>query len=321
MELDEFEVIQRYFAGLTAPRRDIIRGIGDDAAVLDLPPDHELVAATDTLVAGVHFSEGAAPFDIGFKALAVNLSDMAAMAGEPKWATLALTLPRADAAWLEAFARGFADLAARHEVGLVGGDLTRGPLTVTVQILGVVPRGRALYRGTARPGDRIYVTGELGSAGLALAASGKAAIDGADIPAFCIERLHRPEPRVGIGRCLRGLASAAIDISDGLLGDLQHVVQSSGVGAEVELAKLPMCSTLRAVRDADARWRIALCAGDDYELCFTIPPGRGAELSRALEGVDPRVTEIGCITAGRGIHWILPDGSSYQPRASAYRHF
>lgn len=321
MPLDEFEVIRRFFAGLTRARADVVLGIGDDAAVLQLPPGQELVATTDTLVCGVHFAQDAAPFDTGFKALAVNLSDIAAMGAEPRWATLALTIPRADAGWLQAFTDGFRELADRHHVCLVGGNLAHGPLNITVQVLGCVPAGAAIRRGTAVPGDDIYVTGELGSAGLAFAASSGTGIDREDLPEACLERLRRPEPRVQAGMALRGLASAAIDISDGLSGDLGHVVSQSKVGAAVRLEDLPVCAALAALPDQDLRWKIALCAGDDYELCFAAPPARRDALMRAMQGIGQRVTRIGEITSDQRIRWLKADGSEYEPAAGSYRHF
>lgn len=321
MALGEFEIIQRYFAGLTRPRADVTLGIGDDAAVLQVPAGQELVASTDTLVSGVHFGEDALPFDIGFKALAVNLSDLAAMGAEPRWAMLALTIPRADPDWLQPFAEGFGMLANRHNVSLVGGNLAHGPLNVTVHILGCVPTGAAIRRGTAGPGDLIHVTGELGAAALALAAATGTGIDPQRVPTSCFERLRRPEPRVQAGLALRGSASAAIDISDGLCSDLGHVIRMSGNGAVVRLDALPGCIALGLVDDADERWRMALCAGDDYELCFTVPPARQDQLVRSMQAIGQSVTHIGEITAGTGIRWLRGDGTEYQPPSGGYRHF
>lgn len=319
--MDEFEVIRRYFAGLTCGRGDVVLGIGDDAAVLHLPAGQELVVTTDTLVYGVHFLPDAAAFDTGFKSLAVNLSDIAAMGAEPRWTTLALTLPHADPDWLRAFAEGFRKLADRHHVSLVGGNLAHGPLNITVQVLGCVPAGTAIRRDTAAPGDEIYVTGELGSAGLAFAASSGPDIDRNEVPEACFERLHRPEPRIEAGIGLRGIASAAIDISDGLAGDLGHLASQSGTGAEVRLESLPVCQALASMRDPDLRRRIALCAGDDYELCFTVPPGRRKELVRAMQEIGQRVTHIGEMTADKELRWLKEDGSVYLPPAGGYRHF
>ncbi|MGD8630613.1 MAG: thiamine-phosphate kinase, partial [Gammaproteobacteria bacterium] len=232
MSETEFDIIGRYFRRQPVKRKDVLTGIGDDAAVLHLPVDRELLLCIDTLVAGVHFPAGTPAAAIGHKALAVNLSDLAAMGAEAAWATLALTLPEPDPVWLEAFSGGFFALAGRHRVQLVGGDTTRGPLTVTVQAHGFAPQGQALRRTGARPGDRIYVTGTLGDAGLALHLRDAAAAE-------LRVRLDYPEPRLDAGSLLRGLASAVIDISDGLLADLGHLLEDKGLGASLQVDGLP----------------------------------------------------------------------------------
>ncbi|MBI2970546.1 MAG: thiamine-phosphate kinase [Gammaproteobacteria bacterium] len=320
MPLGDLELIEKFFKGLTASRSDVVIGIGDDAAVLAPPPGHELVVSADMLVAGVHFFEDAAPFDVGFKSLAVNLSDMAAMGAEPRWATLALSLPRADSVWLDAFSRGLAHLAGRFQVALVGGDLASGPLTVSVQILGVVPQGAALRRDRARPGDLVFVTGELGAAGFALEAL-KHGSDPRSIAPACLERLLRPLPRVAAGQRLRAVADAAIDVSDGLVSDLGHIVAASGVAAEVDLERIPLPLAMGPPPPDSDDWRIALATGDDYELCFTVSPGRADAVTSVLQGVGHPVTCIGRILAGDGIRWKLPDGSDLEAGWSGYRHF
>jgi thiamine-monophosphate kinase len=318
----EFALIQQYFQDLTATRTDVLRGIGDDAAVLAVPAGHELVVSTDTLVSGVHFPAVTQPADIGFKSLAVNLSDMAAMGAEPRWATLALTLPAATPDFLKGFCMGFAESAQPHNVALVGGDLTRGPLSITVQIMGTVPAGSALLRSGARPGDQIWVTGELGSAALGLAVlQGRHAGKGPDVEA-CVLRLNRPEPRVQAGVILRGVASAAIDISDGLLTDLNHLVCASGVGARVELAAIPMGAALSALPAAAERWRYALGGGDDYELCFAAPPSVADGIKAQLGNRNCTATRIGVITAEPGLVWIGSDGVAVDfSTAAGYQHF
>ncbi|MGD2111948.1 MAG: thiamine-phosphate kinase, partial [Gammaproteobacteria bacterium] len=228
----EFDIIRRYFMPRGAGRDDVIAGVGDDAAVLRVPAEHELVVCMDTLVGDVHFPQATAPNAIGHKALAVNLSDLAAMGAEPAWATLALTLPENDADWLEQFSRGFFALAERYNVQLIGGDITRGPLSVTVQAHGFVPGGKALRRAGARPGELVCVTGTLGDAALALRLADRA-------PALLRQRLDYPEPRVAAGIVLRDRASAVIDVSDGLLADLGHLLEADGLGAALRIGDLP----------------------------------------------------------------------------------
>jgi thiamine-monophosphate kinase len=320
MSETEFDIIRRYFTRQPVKRREVLAGIGDDAAVLQLPSGRELLVCIDTLVAGVHFPEGTPAAAIGHKALAVNLSDLAAMGAEAAWATLALTLPEPDPGWLEAFAGGFFALAERHGVQLVGGDTTRGPLTVSVQAHGFTPHGQALRRAGARTGDRIYVTGTLGDAGLALRLRGAAA---ADLRA----RLDYPEPRLQAGNQLRGLASAAIDISDGLLADLGHLLEDHGPGASLQIDALPRSGAfIAALQGMGAAttglyYELPLSAGDDYELCFTAPEHCCAEVERRLNALPCGCTAIGTIEAQPGIRCFRQDGSSYQPAGTGYLHF
>lgn len=316
MSAGEIEIIGRYFADLTPPRADVRLGIGDDAALLQPPPGCELAVSTDTLTSGVHFAADAAPADVGYKALAVNLSDLAAMGAEPRWALLALTLPSADEHWLQQFCAGLRELALQHSVALVGGDLGRGPLSITLQVIGSVPAGTALRRDGARAGDGIYVSGELGGAALALALRA-----GAGLTDALRRRLDRPTPRVACGSALRGVAHAAIDISDGLLADLGRLATASRVGAEIELARLPLCREVAALADERQRLRFALAGGDDYELCFCVAPERESQLATiaALCGVP--LTRIGAITAGTELNWRRADGSGYTPDTRGYLHF
>jgi thiamine-monophosphate kinase len=313
MPISEFDIIARYFTPASVGRDDVLVGVGDDGAVLEVPAGLVLVVSTDTLVRDVHFSDDYSPGDIGYKALAVNLSDLAAMAAQPAWATLALTLPRADEGWIADFARGFFDLAEAHGVALVGGDLTRGPLTITVCVYGFAPTGLSLRRSGACPGDEIFVTGTLGDAALCLA----------DLPsphrAYLETRLRRPTPRVAEGLSLRGLASAGIDLSDGLAADLGHLLIQSGCGATVYLERLPLSPALRAVDDPDRRRALALAGGDDYELCFTVPPEKRPMLESRWRGAP--MTSIGRIEARPGLRWISADGSAYHPPREGYRHF
>lgn len=295
MALGEFDLIRRYFTSLGVAE-GVALGVGDDGAVLDIPPGHQLVSVMDTLVAGVHFPEDTAPFDIGYRALAVNLSDLAAMGAEPRWFTLALTLPKADEAWLAGFAAGLRSLAERFGIALVGGDTTRGPLTITVQAEGLVPRGQVLKRSGARPGDGIYVTGTLGDAAAGLALhQGRLQADG-DTAAFLRSRFFRPEPRVQTGLALRGLATACIDVSDGLLQDLGHVLAASGVGAKLDVDRLPLSAALDVLPRQEAV-KLALSAGDDYELCFTRPDDRGPVLRTGAV-----ITRVGEIIQASGLY-------------------
>jgi len=323
--VSEFTLIERLQTRTALERADVRVGIGDDAAVLAVPGDHELVVSTDTLVEGVHFPRGTAAFDIGWKALAVNLSDLAAMAATPAWVSLALTLPACDDAWLDGFAAGFAALAREHGVALIGGDTTRGPLTVTLTVHGFVPQGMAVRRSGARPGDVALTTGTLGDAAGGLALLGtKPSRAGERHPAWCEEllaRLNRPTPRIAQGLALRGLASAAIDVSDGLVADLGHVCMASGVGAEVDLARLPASSALLGLFDEAERTALQLGGGDDYELCFTAAPEVAEGLIAELARLGGGVTRIGRIVEGRGVRVLDVDGREVVPPRRGYEHF
>lgn len=299
MSLGEFELIDRFFSRLGERRDDVVLGVGDDAALLHPPPGMELAFAADTIVEGVHFPADLPPEDIGYRVLAVNLSDMAAVGAEPAWALLALTLPRADQEWLRRFALGLHGLAREHGTAVVGGDTTSGPLSATVAIVGFVPAGQALRRAGARAGDEIWVSGTPGDAAAGLAAlCGK--LEGPPgVVAPLVERFRRPTPRVALGLVLRGVASACIDLSDGLIADLGKLCASSGVGASLESTGLPVSAAMRgATEPARARW-LALTGGDDYELLFTAPPGiDGASLGRSA-GVG--LTRIGVIESGAAL--------------------
>jgi thiamine-monophosphate kinase len=318
----EFDLIARIRAR-TAARRDVVLGIGDDAAVVRVAPGHQLVITTDTLVAGRHFPRATAPRDIGWKAIAVNLSDLAAMGAAPAWVTLALTLPRGDPVWLDAFIGGFMALAHRHGVALVGGDTTRGPLSITVTAHGLVPRGTALRRHGARAGDAIYVSGSLGDAAAGLRASrGGLATVTASVARALRMRLDRPEPRVALGLALRGIASAAIDLSDGLAQDLGHVLRASGVGGVVEVDALPTSRALRsAVASRAVRRRLQLAGGDDYELCFTVPAVREGRLAAIARRLRLPLTRIGTVLRTPGL--VLLDGRAFPVRLprTGYDHF
>src|ERR1700744_4872717 len=272
MALSEFALIDRYFRNCTPKRPDVRLGVGDDAALLDSPAGCDLVAAIDTLVDGVHFPHGCPAASVGHRVLAVNLSDLAAMGARPAWALLALTLPNSDESWLTEFAAGFSDLARAHDVALVGGDTTSGPLCASVQILGHVPRSQALLRSGGRPGALVFFSSTPGDAAAGLAVEQGRLKAPADVTTYLRKRFLFPTPRMALGKSLRGFASACIDVSDGLLGDVGKLAHASGCGVELSYGDLPLSEALvEAVGDERAR-ELALTGGDDYELCFTVSP-------------------------------------------------
>ena len=309
----EFDLIARIRARATS-RGDVVLGSGDDAALLQPPSGMQLAVAMDTLNAGVHFPPETAPADIGWKALAVNLSDLAAMGAAPAWCTLSLSLPDGDPGFVDGFVDGFLQLAAQHDVALVGGDTTRGPLSVCVTVHGFVEPGTALRRDGARVGDEVWVRGTLGDAVGALAQwqAGQA------IDAGLRVRLDRPTPRVALGRALRGIATACIDVSDGLLADLRHVCAASGVGALIDVDALPASDPLRACFGRERQRALEATGGDDYELCFTAPAWRRAAL---LEAAPESLSCIGRIVAGTGIAMSDATGGAWNGPVHGYQHF
>jgi thiamine-monophosphate kinase len=280
-----------------------------------------LVAAVDTIVAGRHFPHDSDARSIGHRALAVNLSDLAAMGATPAWATLALTLPRADAVWLEKFSAGFMNLADEHGVALVGGDTTAGPLTISVQILGHVPRGAALRRGGGRAGDLLAVTGTLGDAGagLAIATATHTSTRSAAAQEL-LQRFEYPVPRVKFGLAARGIASAAMDLSDGLVGDLPKLAAASGLAAHVDVGRLPLSSALCLTASPQQAREWALAAGDDYELLLAVPAPRYAELASAAARLNLKLTAIGELRPGKAVTWSL-NGQEFAAPAQGYDHF
>jgi thiamine-monophosphate kinase len=319
--MDEFELIQRYFSRLGSARADVLLGVGDDAAILRVPDDADLAAAVDTIVAGRHFPEGSDARCVGHRSLAVNLSDLAAMGACPAWAMLSLTLPQAEPDWLEDFARGFGELARAHEVMLVGGDTTAGPLAVCVQIMGHVPRGTALRRGGGREGDLLAVTGTIGDAGAGLAlATGVLATDDATAASELRRRFEYPTPRVEFGVAARGLASAAMDLSDGLAGDLPKLAAASGLGAHVDVERLPLSRALAAVAGPERARDFALGGGDDYELLLAVPPAHFDALAARAAALNLTLTTIGELRRGNSVQWAL-GSRSYVPAVGGYSHF
>lgn len=316
--MNEFELIRTFFARQAVARPDVAAGIGDDAALLRPSAGQQLAVTSDLLVSGVHFLPDADPFSLGHKALAVNLSDLAAMGAEPAWFLLNLTLPKADARWLEPFCRGMFQLAREHTVQLVGGDTARGPLAIAIEAHGFVPEGKALRRSGAKVGDRIYVTGTLGDAAMALHHRlGGIRLAPSEMTSLC-ERLDRPVPRVREGIMLRDVATSAIDISDGLVADLGHILELSHVGAQIEIGKIPISPECRRYVHKSG-WDTVLASGDDYELCFTVPEKNIA----ALEKLKPACGFhwIGMIQAEPGLRIMDEAGKLYEPRRSGHDHF
>ncbi|MDE3010879.1 MAG: thiamine-phosphate kinase [Pseudomonadota bacterium] len=314
----EFELIRRYF---THPGRHTLLGVGDDAALLQPAPGCVLAASTDMLVAGRHFMDDTDPGRLGHKALAVNLSDLAAMGAKPRWALLALALPQVDADWLAAFAAGFHAEAAAHEVDWVGGDTTAGPLNLSVTVLGEVPAAHALRRSGGRVGDQVWVSGTLGDAAVGLALlRGERTLDAA-AHAHCVRRLEWPTPRVALGLRLAGLAHAALDVSDGLLADLGHLLEASGVGADLELAALPLSPVLRDHVQHDWVREAVLAGGDDYELCFSAAAADEDRILAAGAASGTPVTRIGVLTAAPGLRVRDPHGATVHTRRRGFDHF
>lgn len=295
---------------------------GGDASVWRMAAlgDEALVIAIDTLVSGVHFRADANSEDVAYKAVAVNLSDLAAMGASPLAVAVALTAENLSGAWIEGFRRGLTATAGIFDIQVAAADLTRGSLTVSVEALGRVPPEQALMRRGACAGDRIYVTGTLGDAGLGLlVAKGEVSLD-ANESEYALQRLDRPQPRLAAGEALRGLATAAIDISDGLAGDLNHILEQSGVGASVNVDALPLSEVMRCHRQGDSAVELALSFGDDYELCFTLPESSRAQLKKRFDRLGCTVSEIGVIRDRPGLEFRRGDGRSYSARP-AYNHF
>jgi thiamine-monophosphate kinase len=289
-------------------------GIGDDAAVLEVPAGQHLVAATDTLNAGTHFPVDTSAGDIAYKCLAVNLSDIAAMGAVPRWALLSLSLPDADMVWVDSFIAGFSSLAQQYGVALVGGDTTSGPLSVSLTALGLIKPGTQLMRSGASPGELIVVSGAIGGAARVL----ELILSGKDVAEK--DLLHRPQPRVELGQMLVGFASACIDISDGLLADLGHVLKASGCGARIELGKLPQNPVLAGLKE-ERKWGYQLSGGDDYELLFTLPRCHQGMLASWGRDLDIGLTVIGETEKNTGIRCIRPDGMSFDAQYAGFEHF
>ncbi len=317
MSLGEFDLIAKYF---TRPVRRAALGIGDDCALLAPAPGMQLAVSSDMLVEGRHFLSTVAPDRLGHKALAVNLSDLAACGARPLAFTLALALPRADEAFLEGFARGLFALAEVHGIELVGGDTTQGPLNLCITVMGEVPEGGALLRSGARPGDDLYISGRVGDARLALEVfRGTVSLPGHDFETVR-EAMEQPQPRVALGQALRGIASSAIDVSDGLLGDLGHILRRSGVAAEVSVDEVPRSAVL-ATQPIALQRECTLAGGDDYELLFTASAERAAQVQAAAQAAGTEVTRIGRIEAGQGLRLLDGEGRAVAHTFGSFDHF
>ncbi|MBC8008242.1 MAG: thiamine-phosphate kinase [Prolixibacteraceae bacterium] len=316
--MSEFDLISRYFT--RAPRHTTL-AVGDDAALFSVSPGYEVAASADMLVEGVHFFADVDPQALGHKSLAVNLSDLAAMGATPRWAMLSLALPDVDTHWLERFSRGFFALADKHGVDLIGGDTTRGPLNISVQIMGEVRQGRALRRDGATIGDDIWVSSQLGDAAAAVAhRRGKLNLE-ADALERCQLRLDWPTPRIALGLELAALANSAIDVSDGLLGDLAHICQRSGVGARVEYSAVPCSADLRLLRDEAPVRRAILAGGDDYELCFTASPQSATGIEELSATLDIALTRVGTIVEGNAVSVLDAIGRPLSVKGRGFDHF
>lgn len=334
MSQSEFGIIQRYFvdSGLGFTKPEVVLAIGDDAALLDLSPDQLLAISMDTLVAGVHFPVTAEPAAIAHRALAVNLSDLAAMAAKPLCFMLSLTLPDANAAWLDAFSKGLLELAEKFECPLVGGDTVKGNLSITIQVHGTVQLNRVLRRDGAGVGDRIYVSGNLGDGAIALVSLGldshlgaKFVLDEANYSEACrqyfMKAYYEPEPRIELARACASTITSCIDISDGLYGDLNHILTASGAGARLNPGSFPYSDAARCCMSADNRVQAALYGGDDYELCFTASPQHCSALEAAAMKLGAKITCIGEIVQGSGIVCVDAAGTELAISAAAYDHF
>ncbi|ROS01626.1 thiamine-phosphate kinase [Sinobacterium caligoides] len=319
--MNEFDLIARFFRR-QHDGEGVVLDNGDDCAVLDIEPEQQLVVSIDTMVAGVHFLASMPSRDLGYRALATALSDLAAMGAQPRWFTLALTLPAIDEAWLAGFSEGLFELADKHQMALIGGDTTRGPLTISIQVHGVVTRGQYLSRAAAEEGDIIAVTGSLGDAAAGLRVAQRQSLAETAEEAFLLRRFERPTARIEEGLLLRDYSRCAIDISDGLLADLGHICAGSGLGAEIEAALLPCSSALSTV-NSNERLEFQLRGGDDYELCVTVARENWSTLAAQFSSRDWPLTKIGRMVAGSGV--CVHDGdealSALPMSANGFKHF
>ena len=316
----EFDIIRQYFI-LENTRADVVLGIGDDAAILNVPENHELIQSVDTLVAGVHFPIETSAENIAYKALAVNLSDMAAMGAEPAWFTLAITLPNDDEVWLKKFSESLSSIAKKYNVQLVGGDTTHGPLCISITINGFVKKGKALTRSNAQVGDKVYISGNLGDAALALAAWQGDCLLAVDSVTYLNNRLNRPTPQIELGLLLREYASACIDISDGLLADLEHITIASNVGAKINFKDIPLSKEFHSnLTDEELIIPLVLAGGDDYELCFTLPKEKQSKFDDIVLERGLSVACVGEIESKSGVRCFL-NNKEVNIQELGFQHF
>jgi len=320
--MKEFELIQTYFADRGPQRKDVILGVGDDAALTRVPQDKLLVVATDTMVENVHFFSDADPRSIGHRCLAVNLSDFAAMGAEPAWASLALTLPCADEEWMKEFSAGLFEIAEYYNVQIIGGDTTQGPLAITISLKGFVPDDKVLTRSGAKVGDWVYVTGQLGDSALAVQAKLNELVLPEHHKKSIDQRFNYPAARLAAGHVLRHAASSAIDISDGLVQDLRHILKASEVAAEIDVQKLPISEDVKACVEHDEAVKLALIGGEDYELLFTVPEEQKGYLEQNITAMGVKFTCIGQIRSGEpNVSLVSGDESYVMPEQEGYQHF
>jgi thiamine-monophosphate kinase len=320
--MKEFELIRKYFSERGPKRKDVVLGVGDDAALTRVPQDKLLVVATDTMVENTHFFPDASPRSIGHRCLAVNLSDFAAMGAEPAWASVAITLPTSDEKWVEEFSNGLFEVAEYFNVQIIGGDTTQGPLTVTVCLKGFVPENKALIRSGAKSGDWIYVTGSLGDSALTVASK----LNKINVKAEHLEQAQRkfnyPVARLAAGQVLRHAATSAIDISDGLIQDLSHILNASNVSAEIDVANLPISQAVLDSLDQDSAIEMALIGGEDYELLFTVPEEQKGYLEQNATAMGVPFTCIGQVRGGDSGICLVKSGQKYPlPNLNGYQHF
>lgn len=322
MAKNEFDIIKHYFTQQQLQRDDVALAIGDDCALVDVPADYHVAVSTDSLVAGTHFLVDADPALVAYKALASNLSDLAAMGATPAWVSLALTLPTIDEAWLAPFCHSFFELANRYNIQLIGGDTTKGPLSITLTVQGLVPRGQALTRSGAQVGDDVYVTGNLGdsAAGLALILNQQQC--DANLTSVLVDRHFKAAPRISVGEALRGIASAALDISDGVVADVKHIVDRSKVAIDIDVEQLPLSAELLAFCDGDRQraQQLALSSGEEYELCFTAATANRDAIKAALAHTNVKYSCIGKVKAGSGLS-LLQLGEPLTWQLSGWDHF
>ena len=316
----EFNIIEKYF---TRPSQNTDLGVGDDAALIQISAGHQLAVSADMSVAGTHFLESCPAYFVGWKSLAVNISDMAAMGATPKWATLAIALPKIDEGWLAEFSRGFFACADEFGVSLIGGDTTRGPLNISVQIMGEVPTGKALHRDKAKAGDEIWVSGTLGEAALGLAQLQNKLPENTlsdTEKQSCINALQAPQPRVALGLALQAIAHSAIDISDGLLADLGHVLERSNLGANLYWERIPHVNVSNGI-DITQLHRLSLAGGDDYELCFTAPASQHDAILSIGEKLNIKLSAIGETTQANGLYVYDKNHQAIELKSAGYEHF